>query len=92
MHLLLPHSGWTYSLPTDEDREDTDDDEYENEGQGHHLQLINDRSECVYACHSSEAQLAQTLSHGRAIPRIQVAVPQHLNYANSSYFPYALFT
>ena len=92
VHLFLPHSGWTYSVPMDEDREDTDDDEYENEGQGEDLQLINDRSECVYACHSSEAQLAQTLSHGRAIPRIQVAVPQYLNCATSSYFPYALFT
>ncbi len=57
--------------------EDMDDDEYENDCQGEDLQLINDRSECVYACHSSEAQLAQALSHGRAIPRIQVAVPQH---------------
>ncbi len=27
----------------DEDREDTDDDEYENEGQGDDLQLMNDR-------------------------------------------------
>ena len=63
----------------DEDRENTDDVEEEYEGQGGDLQLINDRSECVYACHSSEAQLAHALSHGRAIPRIQVAVPQHLN-------------
>jgi hypothetical protein len=76
----------------DEDREDTGDDEYENEGQREDLQLINDRSECVYACHSSEAQLAQALSHGRAIPRIQVAVPQYLKCANSSYFPYAFLT
>ena len=76
----------------DEDREDSGDDEDENEGQGEDLQLINDRSECVYACHSSEAQVAQALSHGRAIPRIQVAVPQHLNCANRSYFHYALFT
>jgi len=66
----------------DEDREDTDHVEYENEGQGEDLQLINDRSERVYVFHSSEAKLAQTLSHGRAIPRIQVAVPQHLNCAN----------
>jgi hypothetical protein len=75
-----------------EDREDTDDDEYEYEGQREDLQLINDRSERVYVFHSSEAQLAQALSHGRAIPRIQVAVPQHLNCANRNYFPYALFT
>jgi hypothetical protein len=78
-------------VPMDEDREDTDDDEDENEGQGEDL-LMNDRSECIYACHSSEAQLAQALSHSRAIPRIQVAVPQYLNCANSIYFPYALFT
>ena len=45
----------------DEDREDTDDDEDENDGQGGDLQLINDRRECVYACHSSEAQLAQAV-------------------------------
>jgi hypothetical protein len=39
----------------DVDREDTDHDEYENEGQGEDLQLVNDRSECVYtqARHSS---------------------------------------
>ena len=92
MHLLLPHSGWTYSVTMDEDGEDMDDDEDENEGQGQDLQLINDRSERVYVFHSSEAQLAQALSHGRAIPRIQVAVPQHLNCANSCYFPCALFT
>jgi hypothetical protein len=55
VHLLLPHSGWTYYVPMDEDREDTDDDEDENEGQGEDLQLIIDRSECVYtqARHSS---------------------------------------
>jgi hypothetical protein len=76
----------------DEVREDTGDDEDANEGQGEDLQLINDRSERVYVFHSSEAQLAQALSHGRAIPRIQVAVPQHLKCANGSYFPYALFT
>ena len=76
----------------DEDCEDTDDDEYEYEGQGEDLQLINDRRECVYACHSNEAQLAQAFSPGRAIPRIQVAVPQHLNCANRRYFPYTLFT
>jgi hypothetical protein len=76
----------------DADREDTDDVEDENDGQGEDLQLINDRSECVYACHSSEAQLAQALSHSRAIPRIQVAVPQHLNCASSSYLTSALFT
>ena len=79
-------------MPIDEVREDTDHDEDENEGQGEDLQLINDRSERVYVFHSSEAQLAQALSHGRAIPRIQVAVPQYLNFANRSYFPYALFT
>ena len=45
----------------DEDREDTDDDEDENEGQGDDQQLINDRSECFYVCHSSEAQLAQAV-------------------------------
>ena len=66
-------------MPIPEDREEMDDDEEENEGQGEDLQLINDRSECVYGYHSSEAQLAQALSHGRAIPRIQVAVPQHSN-------------
>jgi hypothetical protein len=75
VHLLLPHSGWTYCVPMDEDREDSGDDQDEYEGQGEDLQLIHDRSECVYAFHSSEAQLAQALSHGRAIPRIQVAVP-----------------
>ena len=61
VHLLLPLSGWTYCVPMDEDREDTDDDEDENDGQGEDLQLINDRRECVYACHSSEAQLAQAV-------------------------------
>jgi hypothetical protein len=76
----------------DEVREDTGDDEDANEGQGEDLQLINDRSERVYVFHSSEAQLVQALSHGCAIPRIQVAVPQHLNCANRNYFPYALFT
>jgi hypothetical protein len=45
----------------DEDQEDTDDDEDEKESQGEDQQLINDRSECVYACHSSEAQLAQAV-------------------------------
>jgi hypothetical protein len=74
----------------DEVREDTDHDEDANEGQGEDLQLINDRSERVYVFHSSEAQLAQALSHGRAIPRIQVAVPQHLNCVNSSCFPMLL--
>ena len=29
MHLLLPHSDWTYCVPMDEDREDSDDDEDE---------------------------------------------------------------
>ena len=43
------------------DQEDTDDDEDEKEGQGEDLQLINDRSECVYVCHSIEAQLAQAV-------------------------------
>ena len=40
-------------MPIPEDREDMDDDEDENEGQGEDLQLINDRSECVYGYHSS---------------------------------------
>ena len=48
-------------MPMAEDREDLDDDEDEKEGQGQDLQLINDRSECVYGCHSSEAQLAQAV-------------------------------
>ena len=43
------------------DQEDTDDDEDEKESQGDDLQLTNDRSECVYVCHSSEAQLAQAV-------------------------------
>ena len=43
------------------DQEDTDEDEDEKESQGDDLQLTNDRSECVYGCHSSEAQLAQAV-------------------------------
>jgi hypothetical protein len=55
------HGSAIYRVPIERDQEDTDEDEDEKESQGEHQQLINDRSECVYVCHSSEAQLAQAV-------------------------------
>jgi hypothetical protein len=64
------HGSATYRVPIERDQEDTDEDGDEKESQGEHQQLINDRSECVYVCHSSEAQLAQ-------------AVVRHFSYSGS---------